>query len=163
MKYILLFILVVFFSCKELKTTNKKASPRFYNVILNEIEQVDTSLYYITYQIIKDIENLDEFQYVLDKQEQQNNFIIDSIDVNLNLSKKNLKIISESLINKEKKIELNYMFSHPYLLKDSTVLIFNQGTYKLRNMVKGGASRAIYLKKNNGKYTIDKTVGLVDY
>ena len=168
-KNITLFIVLAFFSCKEKKAKKEfssyiKVTPSFYNIIFKEIEQIDTSRYYITHQIIKNIDKINEFQDILNNQKPQNNYKILNIKSNLNLPKSTKEIITKSLTNKEKKIELNYSFSYPYLLKDSTILIFNELNYiaSKKNII-GGGTRVFFLKKNNKKWEIEKTTTLVDY
>jgi hypothetical protein len=161
-KLIIVTFVLVFFSCKEEITINKKENITWYNTILKEIEKVNTSEYYITYQIEESLESVDEFKRILDNLELQKNKE-SNLEGDFYLSKSIKDKINESLLNKEKKIELNYSFSNPYLLKDSTIVIYNILLFKNGKHILGGGTRVFFLEQKGKNYFIKKTTALKDY
>lgn len=161
-KLIILTLVLVFFSCKEAITINKKENQTWYNTILKEIEKVNTSEYYITYQIVESLENVDEFKKILNNLELQKNKESNP-EGDFYLSKSIKNKINESLFNKEKKIELNYSFSNPYTLKDSTIVIYNVLLFKKDKHILGGGTRVFFLEQKGKNYFIKKITALKDY
>lgn len=161
-KLIILTFVLVIFSCKDAITINKKENLTWYNTILEEIEKVNLSEYYITYQIKENLEKVDEFKNILNNLELQKNNE-SNLGGDFYLSKRIKDIIEKSLLNKEKKIELNYSFSNPYLLKDSTVVIYNVLLFIKDKHVIGGGTRVFFLEQKGKNYFIKKTIALKDY
>ena len=161
-KLIILTFVLVFFSCKEAITINKKENLTWYNTILEEVEKINTSEYYVTYQIKESLEKVDEFKKILNNLELHKNKEL-NMEGHFYLSKKIKDKIEESLLNKEKKIELNYSFSNPYLLKDSTIVIYNVLLFKKGKHMLGGGTRVFFLEQKGKDYFIKKTIALKDY
>jgi hypothetical protein len=173
MKYTILSFLIIY-SCKnEILVYNKIIQKKvpFYDIIFDELENIDTSKYYITYQIKKDfnitneifksIENIE----LLNNKEKENlkeNKVFKIFDIELSSNKK--EIVDLSKKNSTKKIEINYQFSFPYLLNENKVLIINSIKYRdqISKDVKGGSERVIILTKNEGVWIITKKVILID-
>ena len=161
-KIIISTFILVFFSCKEAITINKKENLTWYNTILKEIEKVNISEYYITYQIEESLERVDEFKKILNNLEllkTKKSNLEDDFYLSKNIKEK----INESLFNKEKKIELNYSFSNPYLLRDSTIVIYNILLFRKDKHILGGGTRVFFLEQKGKNYFIKKITSLKDY
>lgn len=175
MKYLFLF-LIFFTSCKEnYSQQNKTKSQRkvsFYDLVFDELKNIDTSKYYITYEIknnyhitneiyqsIKNIELLNSTEIINLK----NSIFFKPFDIKL--SKRNKEIIRLSKNDNLKKVELNHLFSYPYLIGENKVLIALSVKYRHQSSkeVKGGSDRIILFTKNKeGTWSIIKNIGLLE-
>ena len=141
----------------------------FYNLIFDELKDVDVDKYHLTYKIYDDLKISNKEINYLEKKEliPKNQILSKKIG---NRYKKELpnrinKIFNNSKIKNSKKMELHYAFSKPYSFNENKVLIFNETTYSthLSNAVKGGGKRVFLFIKENNLWSIKKVVNLSDY
>ncbi|MGC1473808.1 MAG: hypothetical protein WA775_14535 [Psychroserpens sp.] len=176
MKYLIVFILL--FSCKNLENDTKALSfnnqikGNFYEIIFNELDEIDTKAYYITYDVIDDFRIDEKTKSILlenniitlsEKNKLSQKFILDNY--NLNLSPVKQALINHSAVEKGKKTELNYTFSKPYQIGKDKVVIINLITYKskLSKGVKGGSKRVIIFEIENEVWKITQLKNFIDY
>ncbi|WP_281979684.1 hypothetical protein [Tenacibaculum mesophilum] len=166
---LILFVLVLINStgCDNL---NKKKTPQvkngyFYDIILNEVREVDTDRYLIEYLINSDYEKENSFKL----KNTISHLKLDSCKVykffSKEISSENKNIIEQSTEEKKDKEKIIYEFSLPCKFNEGQVLVFNKIKFvsSNTNRVKGGGERVFHFIKNNNKWEISETIQLEDY
>ena len=176
MRYLIL-IAICLLSCKHQKThldeeIEVQDDTAYYDLILQELNQIDIDKYYITYEIINDFNIDNDIKSAMEKtnlitQDEINKlsdeFIVEKFSTYI--SSEINEIINFSKKEEIKKIQINHEFSEPYLINEHKILILcsvkflHPGSKELR----GGTARAIILKEEDYNWVIDKRVNLIDY
>ncbi|MFT7901355.1 hypothetical protein VBY74_15380 [Tenacibaculum ascidiaceicola] len=158
------------FICSSCKTDKKSEvkevnSGYFYDIILNEVREVDTDKYLIEYLINSDYEKENSF-----KSKNTNSHLkLDSCKVykffSKEISSENKNIIDQSTKEKKDKEKIIYEFSLPCKVNEGQVLVFNKIKFvsSNTNRVKGGGERVFHFIKNDNKWEIGETIQLEDY
>ena len=169
--------LICFLSCKHQQTHLEEVIEAqddidYYDLIFEELNQIDTDKYHITYEIINNFNIDNDIKVALEKlniitqsekSKLSDKFIVEKFSTNL--SSKTTEIINLSKKDEFKKIQINHMFSKPYQLNDSKILILCsvRFLYPSSYEVRGGTDRVIIFEEKDYNWTIDKTVNLIDY
>lgn len=176
MKYLILIALLIS-SCKQ-KSNNIDFSKNeaqninlLYELILEELKNVDTNEFHITYEVKDSFDISDDIKFALqenniiteDEKNRISNRIINS-ELSTQLSSKTKNIIQLSQNQSQKKTELNYILSKPFQINGNKILILNSVQYRdpLSGDVKGGTKRAITFIKDNEEWRISKIINLID-
>lgn len=172
---VLFFSILFIFYCSEGKFNKDLQSsyeqtlqmPFSYEIILNEIQNIDISKYYINYTVKEDFiifkeEDLKKYlsgeeEKTLKKRQKYTKF-------SKKLSDTTISILQKSNESKQSKIEIEYQFSYPYILSNDKILLYNSVKYKspANGDIKSGVDRIFIIKKEANKWIIERKIDLYE-
>ncbi len=167
MKYLAIFFIL----CNPLileQSSNSIQNKEFsYDEIFKEITKIDTTKYYLNYEIDNDL--FKDYIQIIEKSKKIGSKEISflkkqkSILSQFTLSKKYSNLIKKSQKNCHEKTEINYVLSNPQFIGKDKILIMNSILYrKDTNNIKGGIKRIFIYKKVKESWSFQEKINLIE-